>query len=466
MYWEVIEIKARDEERQQNKVSDFIRDYLTTKNNKIPNKERVYFEFKEKYPTTSIDALEKVLKDIKPMVEIYHKLLNPKYEQDKEIQLQLTYLKLLDVSVTFPFLMQVYKDYIDTVIDKSTFIAVLETVQSYIWRRFIVGYQTTGLNKVFMNLHEKVDKDNYLYTVQKALVEKPNIYRFPKNTETEIAFKQKDVYNINSSNRMYLFERIENHLNREKVTINNNEDLTIEHIFPQNPDIWWQINLGEQECAAIKEKYLHTIGNLTISGNNGALGNKPFSVKKEMNKDGKEQGYQFSRLWLNRDLKEKTIWNVETIKQRTETIAKRFLEIWQFPDIPIVEEQNNEMNIFEADEPKGKKLQYIIFFDEKYDINNITKLYVFVFSQLFELKATTFFTTELGQKAWISNNKIKLRKPTPLHLNSNYFIDTHSASTEKFDRIKKALEIFGYEDKLIIKYAEDEDNDEMGGLFS
>ena len=122
-----------------------------------------------------------------------------------------------------------------------------------------------------------------------------------------------------------MLERLENFNNIEHVVIEGNSDITIEHIFPQNPDPKWKIELGQEEYNFIKENYLNTIGNLTLSGNNGKLGNKPFIEKRDMNIDGKEQGYKFSRLWLNRDLKEKEKWNKAEIEKRANEISERFM---------------------------------------------------------------------------------------------------------------------------------------------
>ena len=97
-----------------------------------------------------------------------------------------------------------------------------------------------------------------------------------------------------------------------------------EHIFPQNPEPSWRSALDADEYALLSEKYLNTVGNLTLSGNNGRLGNKAFIDKRDMNDNGGEQGYRFSRLWLNRDLQSLEQWGVEEVEARTERIAKRF----------------------------------------------------------------------------------------------------------------------------------------------
>ncbi len=97
------------------------------------------------------------LSEIKKLVKHYNKLTNPKNETDNNIRLQLEYINRLEINVAFPFLMKVYDDYIDSTIDKQTFIEVLDLIQSFTWRRFIVGLDTKALNKTFMNLYEKVN---------------------------------------------------------------------------------------------------------------------------------------------------------------------------------------------------------------------------------------------------------------------------------------------------------------------
>lgn len=454
-YWEVIEKNAKDETLNKTRVSEFIRDYLTLKNKEIPNKGDVYVTFKANYPTTTVDELEEILSELKSLCKFYNKLVNPKNEADREIRQQLEYISRLEINVAFPFLMKVYEDYSNSLIDKPTFISVLSLVQSFTFRRFILGLPTNALNKIFMTLYDKVELENYLTSIQRSLMQRSGVQRFPRNTETINALKEKDVYNIKPKNRTYLLERIENFQNTEPVIIEGNSDITIEHIFPQNPDPKWKIELGADEYNFIKENYLNTIGNLTLSGNNGKLGNKPFTDKQVMNVDGKEQGYKFSRLWLNRDLKEKTKWDKEEIEIRANQIAERFLKIWEIPDIEVEEQSNiDEVNIFDADDPKHKKLEYAIFFNQKLDVTQVAKLYIEVFKQLFDLQPETFFTSEIGNRISLTKNPEAdgLRQAVPI--SDTYFIEANIDNVGKFDRIKQALTIFGFEDELMIKYAD------------
>ena len=85
-YWANIEQLAKDETSNTSLVSDFIRDYLTLRNKKIPVKNKVYLEFKANYPTTSLHALEEHLKPFKTFAKYYNKLINPAQESDAAIR--------------------------------------------------------------------------------------------------------------------------------------------------------------------------------------------------------------------------------------------------------------------------------------------------------------------------------------------------------------------------------------------
>ena len=446
-YWENIEKNAKDESLNKSKVSDFIRDYLTLKNKEIPNKGDVYFKFKTQFPTSTINNLEDVLKELKSLVKYYNKLVNPKNESDQDIRIQLEYIGRLEINVAYPFLMKVYEDFSEGAIDKQIFISILSLVQSFTWRRFILGLPTNALNKIFMSLYEKVEKDNYLFSIQKSLLQRSGIQRFPRNEEIRKVLKIKDLYNVKPKNRTYLLDRLENFDNKERVIIEGNTNITVEHIFPQRPDATWLLDLKE-EYKFIEENYVNTIANLTLSGNNSRLGNKSFIFKRDLNPGG----YKDSRLWLNKYLSTIDKWDKTEIEKRAVFIYKRFLKIWEIPNIDVESEtESNEINIFDAEDPTHKKLEYAIFLNRRLDITQVSKLYTEILKILFEAQPETFFTSEMEKRIVLTQNKNELRQSFPL--GDSYFMETNYDSSGKFERIKHTLEVFGIEDELSIKYA-------------
>jgi len=449
-FWAPIEESAKNLSTNESKVSDFVRDYLTMKNKEIPNKNQIYEKFKENHPTPVYEKLVQALTDIRTFAKIYCKILNPDMEQESSIRRELEYISSLEIGVANPFLMPVYNDYDNGAIDRDVFLKILKLTQSFTWRRFIVSLPTSALNKIFMNLYDRIDKANYVESLERNLMQRTGVQRFPRDSEVIESLKLKDLYNTKPKSRNYLFDKIENHNNFETVDVTSSK-VTIEHIFPQNPDAVWKQALHAEELDQLSEKYLNTIGNLTLSGNNGKLGNKSFMAKKTMNDDGGEQGYIYSRLWLNRDLKDLDKWGVQEVENRARAISQRFLEIWPAPAVLIDNSaSHDEINIFDADDPKHKKLEYAVFFDRKIVVRQVAKLYTEVFSQLYDLQPDAFHETKLSERLQISNSPEKLRGP--LKIAEGYYIEGNIDNKLKFDRMKAALTELQIEDELSIKF--------------
>lgn len=452
--WNPIEENARNLIKQKSAVSDYIRDYLTLKNRKIPNKSKVYQEFKKLYPIKD-EAYEQELENIKSLSVHYKKFINPQTVQDRKIRRELEYMSRLEINVAFPFLLQVFEDADNGLISDDEVIQILKLIQSYTWRRFVVGLPTNALNKIFMSLYSEVDVEDYYNSIALALVKKKGSSKFPSNEEVKTALKDKDLYNIQSKNRNYMFELLENYNNREYVNTSN-ENITIEHIFPQNPNADWNKNVSPDDFFLFKEKYVNTIANLTLSGNNGALSNKSFKEKKEMNLNGGEQGYKYSRLWLNTYLNSIEEWNISNYEERFSEIYSRFLNIWAFPDITIPENESfSEVNIFDADSPTNKKLEYFIFEDTKIEENAVAMMYQHVIKALFD--KNTQLLLENQEILKMTRNPEDFRSHGEIA--NGYYIEYNIDSKTKFNILKKLLTLFELEEELIIKYSDNEKTD-------
>lgn len=454
--WNPIEENARDLIKQKSMVSSFIRDYLTLKSKRIPNKNKVYSEFKKKYSNYDDDDFNQELELIKLLSLHYKKLINPSTVNDKEIRKELQYISRLEINVAYPFLLQVFEDFENELIDKKDLIKVLKLIQSYTWRRFIVGLPTNALNKIFMVLYSDIDHEDYFESLAVSLVKKKGTGRFPTDQEIEISLNEKDLYNIQSKNRNYMLEMLENYNNREYVNTSN-EEITIEHIFPQNPNEDWRQNLSLEELTLFKDKYLNTIGNLTLSGNNGALSNNSFTEKKNMNINGGEQGYIYSRMWLNEYLKKIDNWSTNEYLERQKIIYSRFLKIWDYPDVDTSQfDIYDEEIIFNAD-PTNKKLEYFIFEDSKVEAYDITELYMYVLKELFDRNAHLLLNNELNFR--IDKDPSIFRSPK--HLVNGYYIDSNIDSHNKFRILSRILNLFDI-DNLYVKlvpYDETETSD-------
>jgi len=446
--WSPIEENAKDLIKKTSLVSDYIRDYLTLKNKKIPNKNKVYQEFKVLFQDKDKESFHQELDDIKSLSVHYKKLVNPTTIAEKQVRKELEYINRLEINVAYPFLLQVFEDLENGLIEFPELISILKLIQSFAWRRFIVGLPTNALNKVFMTLYSEIDIDDYVESIEKALMRKGGSSKFPTNEEIRLALKDKDLYNIQSKNRSYFFELLENYNNKEYVDTSN-EAITIEHIFPRTPTDDWKAQLTREQFSEFKDKYLNTIANLTLSGNNGALSNRTFQDKKTMNVEGNEQGYLHSRLWLNSYLQKIDEWTIPHFDQRFEIIYERFLKIWQLPEVIVFEVQNDEdLNIFDAEKPTFKKLEYFIFENNKIEEDAIAQMYFYVLRTLFKKNSEVMVSGQDILK--ITRNLTDFRDAK--ELDNGWFFESNIDSNSKFSVLKKLLTLFEMEEELIIKY--------------
>ena len=302
----------------------FMRDYLTTKLGRIPNITDVHKEFKFYSQSNENNQIEDIVSDIYKYSEYFVNMVLGK-ESNESLKIYFDNINQLKVDVAYPFLLQVYDDYKTNVINQSEFLELLKLLESYVFRRSICGIPTNSMNKTFANLYKEIDKDNYLESYKASLLNKDSYRRFPSNDEFIREIQYKDVYNFRNKN--YLLSKIENSQHTKEVI--NLGQFSIEHIIPQNPSLneEWIKDLGEN-WKDIQNKYLHTLGNLTLTGYNTELSDRSFSEKRDM-----EGGFKASRLFLNSHIGNLNVWNEKEIISRAEMLSNIAVGVWSYPDL-------------------------------------------------------------------------------------------------------------------------------------
>lgn len=328
-YWFPME-RSFDHSGRSSQFDRFMRDYLTIKNSgNIPIIDEVYAEFKSHVRHLKGEDIKKIVADIYLYSKYYARLAFLK-EDDIELKRVLRYIKDLRVDVAYPFLMEVYYDYEQRIITKAELLEVLKLIESYVFRRAICGIPTNSLNKTFANLSKSIDKENYLQSLKAAFLLMDSYRRFPRNEEFKQAFMFRDIYNLRIRN--YLLDRLENHDQRVRVNI---EEWSIEHILPQNENLSteWQQMLGPN-WREIQSKYLHTIGNLTLTDSeyNPALSDKPFVQKRDH-----EHGFANTPIRLNRGLEDLEKWDGNAIVNRADHLTDLAMKIWTIPWVESLE---------------------------------------------------------------------------------------------------------------------------------
>ncbi|MGL2366204.1 GmrSD restriction endonuclease domain-containing protein [Helicobacter pylori] len=334
-YWRAME---KDFTQNETLFNRFVRHYLTIKTGKIPNEKRVYEAFKDYQQKEGIE-IENLLKDLQKYCGYFCQIAFKK-EADKDLNKVLSFLVDLERDVVYPLLLELYSDYSDGVLSKQDFTPIIALTESYICRRAVCGIPSSGLNKFFASFTKKINKDQYLESIEAHFLSlEKTTGKFPKDSEFRDSFITIDFYKLQKIK--YFLERLEKFDTKEPV---DTQKCNIEHIIPQTLTPEWQRDLGEN-FKAIHEKYLHTIGNLTLTGYNQEYSNKSFQEKRDM-----EKGFKQSPLRLNQSLKDLESFGEKEIEKRASDLADWALKIWTYPKL--------DAETLEKYKPKKEKKAY------------------------------------------------------------------------------------------------------------
>lgn len=457
-YWVSIELQTRETVKNESKLSDFMRDFLTLKFREIPNSDQVFATFKSKFSFSGEPVLRELLDELRTFTSYYNRFINTNAEPDAEIREHLYLIAKIPITVSYPFLLEVYHDYAMGTISKADLIQVLELVQSYAWRRFLCNLPTNALNKVFSNLYKDIDSNDYLPSLERALVRRKGKHGFPTDEEVERVLATKDMYNIKSSNRKYFLERLENYGEKIRTEVENNPDVTIEHIFPQKPSPIWEKSLGVDFDAM--KALVNTAANLTLSAFNSSLSNLPFLEKRDM----PSKGYKASPLRLDKMLAEYQDWNLSTLAQRQEWILKRCKEIWKYPYSRISETESFETIQgtleFEFDihditpsEVTGRKIAEIQFEGKTYTNPTWSELLKIVAETMFAREPYVFFSLNAENKLWVKTDSTVFLRP--LKIASNYYIESNLGAKDIVTRVQLILQKCDTDEELILRFQND-----------
>lgn len=318
-YWRPMEIDFGQDAYTTN-FDGFMRHYLTVKTGSIPRVSEIYEGFKmhsNLLVSKDVDISE-IVKDIKKYSQYYCSMALNK-EEDPDLKKVFSDLRELKVDVAYPMLLEMYDDYKVELLTHREFLEIVRLIESYVFRRTICAIPTNSLNKIFSSFLKSVDKNEYVQSVKAQFILLPSYRRFPNDQEFKESLIVRDLYNI--PRRSYWLRRIENFDRKERVEV---DQYTIEHIMPQNSKLSneWKQELGP-EWERIQNKWLHTLGNLTLTAYNAEYSDKPFLEKRD-----KENGFKDSPIKLNQTLRNVSKWNESAIIKRANVLGDTAIKVW------------------------------------------------------------------------------------------------------------------------------------------
>lgn len=431
----------------------FFSDYLNFKLEGFSKAADAYDAFKAHYKRGNYTN-ESMLKELLHYAEFYHSFLyadNTAYPAGANEALKS--LHQLNQTTVFLFLFMVFDDFDQKVISESDLQKILQFLLNYSIRRIVCGVPSNSLRGLYKTLYNRVfyrqeNKKQYVDALISFFLQLSSKDIFPCDGDFSRALRYNNLYQKNALCK-YLLLMIENEGKEPLV----GDNLTIEHILPQNVHLSseWKNMLGN-DWEGVREKYLHTLGNLTLTGYNSELSDMSFTDKK---KKLREVNTKVVRLFA--DVGSALVWNADTIEERGEHLATIIIKRYPMPqpqiNISFVDPRYHEYGLENLKEATHKIPNYYIFQGEQVPCKTFADMLTSFIGKLYELdegKVETMAKNKeslFGNYPFFSYERQQLRRPETSSKIPNseiYFCLNYSASGI-VTIIAKLLDRFGIE---------------------
>lgn len=454
-YWNKIELATEYD------VSSFIRDYLSVKQQSIPAMSKVYITFKAYVEDSEIE-IEALLEDMLAYAKRYSVLLKGK-TADKKLNACIYRLNRLTTTVTRPFFMEVLRMQEEGVISLAEVTEIFVYTENYLFRRSICDLATNSLNKIFLMLHKEIIRydgtsNDYLEKFKYALLSKNDRGKFPEDEEFAEALSRRQVYQMNSKNKLYIFERIENGGTLEDKDIYghcDNGTYTIEHIMPQHLTPAWAEALGP-EYKEIHEQWLHRLANLTLTAYNSKYSNNSFEDKRD-----RKDGFRESGLRMNTWIAQQPKWTRDELEARNDMLVGKALEIWALPKTTFVPAEK-QLDCYTLEDDVDLSGREISRFEYKNTVQPVSSwidmmeqilkiLHEEDKSVLSQLAHTHDPSNELD--VYVSDNPANLR--AALLIDDGIYVERNTCTNAKINILKKFFKAFNAEPDDLVFYLKD-----------
>lgn len=463
-YWNKIEISTK------NDVSSFVRDYLSLKQQSIPSQSKVYFAFKRFVDEYKVE-IEDLLKDLLKYAKLYEVLLTGVTINNK-LNACIYRLNRLETTVTRPFFLEVLRLQTDNKITMTEVSEIFLTTENYLFRRSICDLPTNALNKIFLSLHREIirydgSEDNYVAKFKYALLSKKERGRFPSDTEFTAAFSERQVYLMNSKNKIYMLERFENYGTLEDKDVYRHfdaGDYSIEHIMPQTLSPVWVKELGT-DYEKIHEEWQHRIANLTLSAYNSKYSNSAFIDKVNMKNGFKESGIR-----LNTFIAQKVKWTLTELQERDTYLMQCALEVWAAPKTNF-KPQEKQLDSYALDDDVNLNGRLIAKFSYK-NIEQPVLSWIDMYERVLRilhnedksvLSKLAYATNENSELAvYVSTDPSKLR--SALEIDDRLYVEKNTSTWLKLSVLRRLFRMYNADPTDLIFYLKEETSSETNDL--
>ncbi|WRG07562.1 DUF262 domain-containing protein [Helicobacter pylori] len=325
-YWVLLEDWLGEKD-----LNDFIKTYLRIYfEDKLKKEEReVYYALKDHHRDNFPDDIQGLMSDMREYGRIYQIFLDRDHyflhrgdpQQLANLRLRIKDLVKIKFGVAKPFILRCARDFEEGKLDYENFCEILQILISYFVRRSVCGDPAPALAELLYSLYRQLENVS-ADALKRYLGKSVGRTAFPNDDKIKAAFLVRNAYAANQVCKFILLE-IEKLSNAEPP---KEENLEVEHFYPKTPTQEWRDRVGDY--FTFEQDYLNNFGNLTLSGQNQRLGNKPYETKIVLMEE-------YSSLHLNDYFINNThSWGIEEVKARSEYLADQFCQVGLFKDLP------------------------------------------------------------------------------------------------------------------------------------
>ncbi len=272
----------------------------------------------QKYPREVVD----IMMDMNIYAEYYEKMVDPDKESNSNIRDRLLRLNRWEINTAYPFILNLYHRLHTGRVGVYEFCEIMDAIESFVVRRFFCNVPTNALNKYFIQIYRHIQDRPDLVTATHDFFLARN---FPNDEQFLAGWKTYPIYSSGKAKSRHILESLESKLrnNNEPIDMSHSA-ITREHVMPQKLSTEWIGELGD-DAISIHAQHLHTIGNLTLTGQNESMGNGPFAEKKMV--------FENSSFALNTYFCGCTSWGEVEILNRAQSLGEVAVGIWKYPNI-------------------------------------------------------------------------------------------------------------------------------------
>jgi hypothetical protein len=344
-------------------MTPFYRDYLM-REGRYSLEKSTFADFKQAQREAKFTP-EQQVDELKHFAKLELMLRRPALVKNKALRRNLCQVEGMDITTAFALILNLLDRNEKEKLSEDELCGCLQDLVSFVLRRSLCGESTRPYNRWFVEaigaLRENPRQDLQAYWLKR---------RWPDDSTLKERIVDFGLYHREGAKARVILEAIEEAFDHKEPVDLSDPKIQVEHVLPQtisNNEAGrsWKKLLGD-DWQNLHEKYVHTLGNLTLTGYNPSLSNSGFDTKKKLLKE--------SHLELNKYFTDMQGWNADTVVIRSKKLADDIIRLWPRPPSNVPYTASAEAML----EPEGlstaekKRLEFWRHFDARLEERGIS----------------------------------------------------------------------------------------------